>query len=74
VIAQDGKGMEQREHSSIAGRSANLYNHFANKFVFSRNSEELYLKAKVYYSYTCIEKILLYTQEILVQLCSQQFY
>jgi hypothetical protein len=31
-IAQAGEGMEQGEHSSIAGGSANLYNHFGNQF------------------------------------------
>jgi hypothetical protein len=31
-IADAGKGVEQGRHSSIAGRSASLYNHFRNQF------------------------------------------
>jgi hypothetical protein len=30
--ADAGKDVEQREHSSIAGGSANLYNHSGNQF------------------------------------------
>ena len=35
-IAYSGKNMEQGKHSSIAGESTNLYNHFRNQFgIFS---------------------------------------
>jgi hypothetical protein len=38
MIATAGKHVEQGEHFAIAGRSANLYNHFGNKFgSFSEN-------------------------------------
>jgi hypothetical protein len=38
--AHAGADMEQGEHSSIAGRSANLYNHSGNQFgSFSENWE-----------------------------------
>ena len=38
VTAHAGEDVEQGEHSSIAGGSANLYNHFGNEFcIFSEN-------------------------------------
>ena len=38
VTAHAGKDVEQGEHSSIAGGSTNLYNHFENQFGgFSEN-------------------------------------
>jgi hypothetical protein len=40
VAKHDGEDMEQWEHSSIAGGSANLYNHSGNQFgVFSETWE-----------------------------------
>ena len=40
VTAHAGEDVEQGEHSSIAGGSANLYNHFGNQFGgFSENWE-----------------------------------
>ena len=40
VIAHAGEDVEQGEHSSIAGGSANVYNHFENQFGgFSENWE-----------------------------------
>jgi hypothetical protein len=40
VIAHAVKDVEQGEHSSIAGGSANLYNHFGNQLgSFSENWE-----------------------------------
>ena len=37
--AHVSEGVEQREHSSIAGGGTNLYNHFGNQFdSFSENS------------------------------------
>jgi hypothetical protein len=40
VIAHVGEDVEQREHFSIAGQSANLYNDFGNQFGgFSENRE-----------------------------------
>jgi hypothetical protein len=32
VTANAGKNVEKEEHSSIAGGTANLYNHFGNQF------------------------------------------
>jgi hypothetical protein len=44
------EAIEQEEHSSIAGGSANLYNHFGNQFgSFSENGEWFYLKTQLYY-------------------------
>jgi hypothetical protein len=38
VMTHAGEAMEQGEHSSTAGESANLYNHFGNQFgSFSEN-------------------------------------
>jgi hypothetical protein len=40
VTADADKDVERKEHSSIAGGSANLYNHFGNQFgSFSKNWE-----------------------------------
>jgi hypothetical protein len=39
-MAHADEDVEQREHFFIAGRSANLYNHFGNQFgVFSEKWE-----------------------------------
>jgi hypothetical protein len=32
VVAHPGENMEEEEHLFIAGRNANLYNHFENQF------------------------------------------
>jgi hypothetical protein len=38
VTADAGKDMEKEEHSSLAGGTASLYNHFRNQFGgFSEN-------------------------------------
>jgi hypothetical protein len=43
--------MEQEQHPSILGESANLYNHFGNLFgILSENWEEFYLKTQLYHS------------------------
>ena len=40
MTENDGKAVKKGEHSSIAGGSANLYNHFGNQFGgFSENWE-----------------------------------
>ena len=40
LTAHGGEDVKQGEHSSIAGGSANLYNHFGNQFgSFSENWE-----------------------------------
>jgi hypothetical protein len=40
MTAHAGESVQQREHSYIAGGSANLYSHFGNQFVgFSENWE-----------------------------------
>jgi hypothetical protein len=52
VKAHASKDVEQGEHSSIAGRSVNLYNHFGNKSGnFSENWEKFYLKTQLYHSW-----------------------
>ena len=44
IVAHVGKNVEQGEHSSIAGGSANLKKHFGNEFgSFSENREQFYL-------------------------------
>jgi hypothetical protein len=44
--------MEQGGHSSIAGSSANLYNHSGNQFgSYSEKLEEFLLKTKLYHSW-----------------------
>jgi hypothetical protein len=44
---------------SIAGKSANLYNHFGNQFVgFSENWEYFYLNSQLYHFWAYNQKIL----------------
>jgi hypothetical protein len=48
VTAHAVEDMEQREHSSIVGVSANKYNHLGNKYSgFSENWKCFYLRTEL---------------------------
>ena len=50
-----GEDVKSGEDSSTADGSANLYNHFGNKYgSFSENWESIYLKTQQYYSWAYI--------------------
>jgi hypothetical protein len=55
--------VEQGEHTSIAGGSANFYNHVGNQFGHcSENSEEFYLQTQLYHSWAYTQKMLHHIQ------------
>ena len=69
--AHAGKDVEQQEHFSIAGESANLHNNFGNQFgSFVENQEEWYLKTQLYHSRAYTQKMLQHLTKTLAQLCS----
>jgi hypothetical protein len=64
-----------KEHSSTAGESANLYNHYGNQIGgFSENWKEFYLKTQLYHSWAYTQKLHHYTTRTCAPLCSQQLY
>ena len=72
VIAHVSEDVEQGKHSSTAGGSANMYNHFENPCGgFSENYAYFYLKI---YSWINTQKIFHHPTKTLEQLCSYQLY
>jgi hypothetical protein len=58
VAADDGKVVEQGEHSSTGGGNANFYNHFENQFgSFSESWEQFYLKTQIHHSWPYTQMI-----------------
>ena len=59
VTADAGADVQQREHSSIAGGSANLYGHFRNQYgSFSESWESMDLKTQLYHLWVDIQRTL----------------
>jgi hypothetical protein len=68
VIAHAGENVEQGDHFSMAGGSANLYSHYGNQYDVSSESWELiYLKTQLYHSWVYTQRILHHTIRTLVQ-------
>jgi hypothetical protein len=58
VTTHVGKDEEKEEHSSIAGRIANWYNHSGNKSGGSSgNWKKIYLKIQQFHSWEYIQKM-----------------
>jgi hypothetical protein len=52
MIVHPSEDVEQEEHSSVAGGSANLYNHYGNQFCsFLKIWKLIYLKIKLVYNF-----------------------
>jgi hypothetical protein len=66
-----GEVVEQGEHSSTAGGSADLYNHSGNQCGgFSEDWGEFYLKTHLHHSWAHALKMLHHPTRTVVQLCS----
>ena len=75
MVALPSENMEQREYSSIAGWSANLYNYYGIKMRVSQKIEnQLYIKTQFYHSWTHTQRMFHPTTRPLHQLYSVRLY
>ena len=74
MAACAGEDVEQGEHSSFAGGSANLYNHFENQYGSSlKNWDSTYLKTQLYYSWAYTQSTLHTTTRTLLNYVHSNF-
>jgi hypothetical protein len=73
--AHAGEDMEQGEHSSIAGRSANVYSHYRYQCGdFSGEWEPIYPKIQLNLSWAYAQRMLYPTTGKLAKSCSLLLY